>query len=68
MSPTSADHVAADLDGRVDLIVDGGPCAVGVESTIVSCLGDGVRILRPGGVAREDIERVLGRAGRLPPA
>ncbi len=62
VSPTSADHVAADLDGRVDLIVDGGPCAVGVESTIVSCLGDGVRILRPGGVAREDIERVLGRA------
>ncbi|MBX9758532.1 MAG: threonylcarbamoyl-AMP synthase [Beijerinckiaceae bacterium] len=62
VSPTSADHVAGDLDGRIDLIVDGGPCAVGVESTIVSCLGDGVRILRPGGVSREDIERVLGRA------
>jgi L-threonylcarbamoyladenylate synthase len=62
VSPTTAEHVAGDLDGRVDLIVDGGPCAVGVESTIVSCLSDGVRILRPGGVSREAIERVLGRA------
>ncbi len=61
VSPTTADHVAGDLDGRVDLIVDGGPCAVGVESTIVSCLDDGVRILRPGGFAHEDIERALGR-------
>jgi L-threonylcarbamoyladenylate synthase len=61
VSPTTADHVAGDLDGRVDLIVDGGSCEVGVESTIVSCLSDGVRILRPGGVAREDIERALGR-------
>jgi L-threonylcarbamoyladenylate synthase len=61
VSPTNADHVAGDLDGRIDLIVDGGPCRVGVESTIVSCLEDGVRLLRPGGVAREDIERVLGR-------
>lgn len=62
VSPTSAEHVAGDLDGRIDLIVDGGPCAVGVESTIVSCLADGVRILRPGGVSREAIERLLGRA------
>ncbi len=61
VSPTNAEHVAGDLDGRVDLIVDGGPCAVGVESTIVSCLSDGVRLLRPGGVSREAIERVLGR-------
>ncbi|MFN3889085.1 MAG: L-threonylcarbamoyladenylate synthase [Beijerinckiaceae bacterium] len=67
VSPTSADHVAGDLDGRVDLIVDGGPCAVGVESTIVSCLGGGVRILRPGGVAREDIERALGRSVETAP-
>ena len=62
VSPTTADHVAGDLDGRVDLIVDGGPCAVGVESTIVSCLGGDVRILRPGGASREEIERVLGQA------
>lgn len=60
VSPTTADHVMGDLDGRVDLVVDGGPCAVGVESTIVSCLGGDVRILRPGGVSREEIERVLG--------
>lgn len=61
VSPTNAEHVAGDLDGRVDLIVDGGPCVVGVESTIVSCLSDGLRLLRPGGVSREAIERVLGR-------
>lgn len=68
VSPTSADHVAGDLSGRVDLIVDGGACAVGVESTIVSCLGGRAHILRPGGVAREDIERALGRAVETGPA
>lgn len=61
VSPTTADHVAGDLEGRVDLIVDGGQCAVGVESTIVSCLPGGPRILRPGGVSQEDIEKILGR-------
>jgi L-threonylcarbamoyladenylate synthase len=59
VSTTSAAHVLADLDGRVDLIVDGGPTSVGVESTIVACLGEPM-LLRPGGVARSDIERVLG--------
>jgi L-threonylcarbamoyladenylate synthase len=70
VSPTTADHVAGDLDGRVDLIVDGGPCAVGVESTIVSCLPGGPHILRPGGVSREDIEKALGRpvSHHTPPA
>ena len=52
VSPTSAAHVLADLRGRIDLILDGGPCPVGVESTIVACL-DGPTLLRPGGVARE---------------
>ncbi|HVZ50838.1 MAG TPA: L-threonylcarbamoyladenylate synthase [Pseudolabrys sp.] len=61
VSPTDAAHVMADLRGRIDLIVDGGPCAVGVESTIVSCLGEPT-LLRPGGVPREAIERVLGSA------
>lgn len=61
VSPTLALHVMGDLDGRIDMVLEGGPTKVGVESTIVACLGDGVRILRPGGVAREDIERVLGR-------
>jgi L-threonylcarbamoyladenylate synthase len=60
VSPTSAAHVLADLRGRVDLIVDGGPTAVGLESTIVACLG-APALLRPGGLARDDIERVLGR-------
>jgi len=61
VSPTSAAHVLADLRGRIDLIIDAGPCAVGVESTIVSCLGKPT-LLRPGGVPREAIERALGHA------
>lgn len=60
VSPTTAQHVAGDLDGRIDLIIDGGPVLVGVESTIVSCLGTPT-LLRPGGIAREAIEAVLGR-------
>jgi L-threonylcarbamoyladenylate synthase len=60
VSPTDAAHVLADLRGRIDLIVDGGPCEVGVESTIVS-LDGAPTLLRPGGLPREDIERVLGR-------
>jgi L-threonylcarbamoyladenylate synthase len=59
VSPTTAQHVLADLEGRIDLIVDGGPASVGVESTIVSCLGVPA-LLRPGGVPREIIERALG--------
>jgi len=60
VSPTSAQHVLADLRGRIDLVIDAGPCTVGVESTIVACLGEPA-LLRPGGVPREAIERVLGR-------
>jgi L-threonylcarbamoyladenylate synthase len=59
VSPTDAEHVLADLDGRVDLVLDGGACAVGLESTIVASLGEPT-LLRPGGVARDEIERVLG--------
>jgi len=61
VSPTTAAHVRADLDGRIDLIVDGGPVEVGVESTILGCLGAPV-LLRPGGAPREAIERLLGFA------
>jgi L-threonylcarbamoyladenylate synthase len=61
VSPTTAAHVHADLDGRVDLILDGGATHVGIESTIVSCL-EMPTLLRPGGLPREDIERVLGHA------
>jgi len=60
VSPTSAGHVASDLEGRIDLIVDGGPTSVGVESTIVACLGRPI-LLRPGGLPRDAIERVLGQ-------
>jgi L-threonylcarbamoyladenylate synthase len=60
VSPTTAAHVESDLSGRIDLIVDGGPVNVGVESTIVGCFEEPV-LLRPGGLLREEIERVLGR-------
>src|SRR3954452_1663293 len=59
VSPTTAQHVLADVGGRIDLIIDGGATSVGVESTIVSCL-DKPTLLRPGGVPRGAIERVLG--------
>jgi L-threonylcarbamoyladenylate synthase len=59
VSPTTAQHVLSDLAGRVDLIIDGGATSVGVESTIVSCLG-APTLLRPGGVPRDAIERALG--------
>ena len=59
--PTTAAHVLADLDGRIDAVLDGGATDVGVESTIVSCLG-APALLRPGGVPREAIEAVLGRS------
>jgi L-threonylcarbamoyladenylate synthase len=59
VSPTTAAHVLHDLDGRIDLIVDGGPVNVGVESTIVGCIGAPI-LLRPGGTPRADIEAVLG--------
>lgn len=62
VSPTIAGHVLADLRGRIDLIVNGGPTSIGVESTIVACRAGRVVMLRPGGVAREAIERLLGRA------
>ncbi len=60
VSPTTAAHVLADLRGRIELIVDGGATPVGVESTIVACLGEPT-LLRPGGLAREAIEKILGR-------
>jgi L-threonylcarbamoyladenylate synthase len=66
VSPTTAAHVQGDLSGRIDLIVDGGAVDVGVESTIVGCF-DEPMLLRPGGVPRGEIERVLGRALKLPP-
>lgn len=61
VSPTDPDHVLGDLEGRIDAVLDGGASQVGIESTIVSCLGGTPRLLRPGGVPREAIEALLGR-------
>ena len=60
MSPTTAAHVAEGLGERVDLILDGGPCRVGIESTVLSLVALPPVILRPGGVPREELEQVLG--------
>jgi L-threonylcarbamoyladenylate synthase len=62
VSPVTAAHVARDFGGEIDLILDGGRCPIGLESTIISCLDLGPRLLRPGGIARTDIEAVLGHA------
>ncbi|KAG9537939.1 translation factor, partial [Aureobasidium melanogenum] len=59
-SPTAAEHVRYDLDGRIELIVDGGPCDVGVESTVVDGLSSPPAVLRPGGVGIDLIKTVPG--------
>ncbi len=61
LSPTRAEHVREQLGNQVDLILNGGPCTVGVESTIVSFLEDEPRLLRPGGVSLEEIELIIGK-------
>lgn len=68
VSPTTADHVRAELGDGVDFVLDGGPCQVGVESTIVDVTGEIPSILRPGGVTREDLEAVLGHRLAVPAA
>src|ERR1700731_163564 len=62
VSPVTAAHVARDFAGEIDLILDGGRCPVGVESTIIACLEECPRLLRPGGITRTDIEAALGHA------
>lgn len=63
-SPTSAEHVRADLEGRIAGIIDGGVAGIGVESTVVDCSGDIAAILRPGGVTKDDITTVIGDLAR----
>jgi len=65
VSPTTAAHVRADLGDDVDLVLDGGPCAVGVESTIVDCTGDEPVVLRVGAVTVERLAEILGTAPRV---
>ena len=60
-SPTRAEHVKEDLDGRIDAVVDGGECEVGVESTVITLATEPPTLLRPGGVTPEELEEVLGK-------
>jgi L-threonylcarbamoyladenylate synthase len=60
ISPTTADHVATALGQRIDLILDGGPCPIGLESTVVDLTGPAPRLLRPGGLVRSKIEAETG--------
>jgi L-threonylcarbamoyladenylate synthase len=62
VSPTTADHVRRDLGAEVDFILDGGPCSIGVESTIVDFSSGDPVILRPGGLTKERLEEALGRS------
>ncbi len=66
VSPVTAAHVAQDLAGRVDMIIDGGRAAAGLESTIVSFCGPAPALLRPGAIPREKIEKLLGRRLEAP--
>lgn len=62
-SPTRFDHVYEDMNGKVDVIIDGGDCSVGVESTVLDLVSEEPTVLRPGAVTREDILAVLGACG-----
>ena len=62
ISPTTAQHVLADLDGRIALVLDSGPTGVGIESTVVDLVSEPLRILRPGPVGADEIARVSGQS------
>ncbi|UFN50047.1 threonylcarbamoyl-AMP synthase [Roseomonas sp. OT10] len=64
VSPTTAEHVLEGLGGRIAAVLDGGPCAVGVESSVLDLSGPGAVLLRPGGVPVEAIEALIGPVGR----
>lgn len=66
ISPTTAAHVREDLGGEVDIVLEGGPSEVGIESTIVDLSGNGFSILRPGGVSVQEIEELLNSKTRAP--
>ena len=60
-SPTTAQHMLEDMEGKIEAIVDGGPCAVGVESTIIDLTCNPPRLLRPGGITLEQLRAILGQ-------
>jgi L-threonylcarbamoyladenylate synthase len=60
VSPTRAEHVREELGDAVKIVLDGGPCQIGVESTIISCMGGGVQLLRPGSITLSQIRAVVG--------
>jgi L-threonylcarbamoyladenylate synthase len=60
VSPTSAAHVLADLDGRIDAVLDGGFCSLGIESTVLQIGVDGPRLLRAGAISRDRLEKIVG--------
>ena len=64
VSPTTAAHVLDELDGRIAAVMDGGPCRVGLESTVLDLTGAEPILLRPGGVTREALERAIGAVER----
>jgi len=66
VSPTTADHVIAELDGRIAAVIDGGPCRVGIESTVLDLTAREPRLLRPGGVTLESLEALLGPVAPAP--
>ena len=59
-SPTTVQHVIQDMDGRIDAIIDGGDCCVGVESTVITLAADPPRLLRPGGITLEQLREAIG--------
>jgi L-threonylcarbamoyladenylate synthase len=65
LSPTTADHVRQSLGSEVELILDGGPCTVGIESTVLSLAGPNPVLLRPGGISRQQLEAFLGPVATL---
>ncbi len=65
-SPTTAQHVMRDLSGKIPMIIDGGECSVGLESTVLDITGDVPTLLRPGGITLSDLKRVLGKVNVNP--
>ena len=66
VSPTCVDHVLSELEGRIDAVVDGGPCTVGLESTILDLSGPFPRVLRPGAVTLPMLETIMGKLDETP--